>query len=503
MQKIFCHKKLFFLIFLILVIFNLFLASWYVLNGDIVFNADIARDFHLLREIDRKKFMLIGPRTSSSGLFHGPLWHYLNYPAYLLGNGNPVVVGWGWILMIVLFLVTSFIVADKLFNRATAYLYILLVSVYLVFHARGMSHHQGVFFLLPLFFFLLAKYLETNKINYLISHVLIGGLLIQFEISIGIPYVILSFALLTYLICKRENKKHLLALFLILLPLSNYLVFELRHGFPITNSVKRFLLSHVTDESFSYQSIIKNRLSLIPTGLELPRENPHNIRLFFNLSFAIFIFLQIKHKIHKAKYLLFLYFYFGFFALSFINVGPILYFHLYPQFSLAFLIFASLITSKYQKVFIIIFTLVFILNFSTAISNVKNSERDIGKNAESWKFLFNFSKKIFEQPGDSFGYFVFSPDAFGYQPKYAMFYTASLYPKKAFSLEKKPITYILAAPHPFMKDEWWVKNQVNIKVEPEWTIKNENGYIIRKYLLDKEQINIPFDPAIDPGIHFR
>jgi hypothetical protein len=378
-----------------------------------------------------------------------------------------------------------------------------MASVYLSFLTRGVSHHLGAFFTLPLFFFFLVRYKETNKISYLIPFVFTGGFLVHFELAIGIPYLILAYAYLVYLMIKTGHKKHLLVLLLIIIPLSNYLVFELRHQSPMISNIKRFLTSHATDENFTYRSIIQNRLTLLLTGIEFPRENPHNIRLFFNLAFFFFILLQIKNKVHRNKYLIFLYLYFGYFALSFINIGPILHFHLFPQFSLAFLIFASLITSRYKKVLLAVFTAVFILNLSAAIRNVRDSENFIGKNPESWRFLLNFSKKIYEQPEDTFGYFVFSPDAFGYQPKYAMFYTATLYPKNSFSLEKRPVTYTLAAPHPYMKDEWWIQNQVKITTDPEWSIKAKNGYIIRKYRLDEDAIKIPFDPAIDPGLHFR
>jgi len=149
------------------------------------------------------------------------------------------------------------------------------------------------------------------------------------------------------------------------------------------------------------------------------------------------------------------------------------------------------------------FLVIFAFNFYTAIKDTREAKNFIGKNPDSWKFLFNLSKKVYQQPEKTFGYFVFSPDAFGYQPRYAMIYTASLFNKQVLSFEKRPITYIIAAPHPFMKDRWWKENQVNIIGEPELTIPFENGYKIEKYLLSDEQIKIPFDPAINPGIHFR
>ena len=86
------------LLFVAVFVFSIFFASWYVLNNDIYFGADQARDFHILREVSQKKIILIGPRASGD-LFHGVGWPYLNYPLFVLGSGNPVAVGWGWVVL--------------------------------------------------------------------------------------------------------------------------------------------------------------------------------------------------------------------------------------------------------------------------------------------------------------------------------------------------------------------------------------------------------------------
>ena len=123
-----------FSLFLILTGINIFLSSWSVLYGDINFVSDIARDMFLLKEIEQKIVVLIGPRASGY-MFHGPLWSYINYPGYVIGNGNPVAVGWYWIFLIILFLVGGFTIAKRLFNKDTALLIVLMTSLYLAFHA--------------------------------------------------------------------------------------------------------------------------------------------------------------------------------------------------------------------------------------------------------------------------------------------------------------------------------------------------------------------------------
>jgi len=349
--------------------------------------------------------------------------------------------------------------------------------------------------------------LETNKISYLLFHLIIGGLLIQFQLAIGIPYLALSSILVVYHALKNKNRAHLLAFMIIPLCLANFFVFELRHDFTLTKGVRFFLLAHEREKEVSYLTMAKDDIRLILTGAEILRTDPLNVkidlRLLISIIFAIFIWRQIKDNIHKRKCWIFLYLYLGFFLLSFANKGFILYFYLHPQFSLVFLLFASMSTSNYKKIFIPIFLTIFVLNFYTAIDDTRDSKSFIGKNGESWKFLHNLSKKIYQEPENSFGYFIYTPDAFGYQLKYAMIYTASLFNKQSFSFEKKPITYIIAEPHQFMKDKWWKENQINIIGEPEASILFENGYKVEKYQLDEEQINVPFDPSINPGIHFR
>ena len=54
-----------------------------------------------------------------------------------------------------------------------------------------------------------------------------------------------------------------------------------------------------------------------------------------------------------------------------------------------------------------------------------------------------------------------------------------------------------------MKDELWEKHQINITSEPQSTIVFENGYKIEKYSLRADEINIPFNSSINPGIHFK
>lgn len=285
--------------------------------------------------------------------------------------------------------------------------------------------------------------------------------------------------------------------------------FDLRHDNILSKQVLSFVsLKTGEGESFNYLSLVTNRIDSAFKSPEILRRDPYGyINLILFLVTLIFIAIQIKDNKNRDVYLSFLYLYFGFFVLSFIDKGPILYFYPFPIFPLVFLIFSSFITSRFKTVFVVLFGIVLIFNMQNGLNDIKDSKAIIGKNIYSWKFLKGASEKIFENKENEIGYFVYSPDVFAYEGKYAMIYTSEHYDKKSYYFQKKPITYLLIAPppvgNPYMEHEWWVKNQLNIDKKPEKVTTFTNNYKIEKYLLNDEEISIPFDPAIDPGIHFR
>ena len=202
-----------------------------------------------------------------------------------------------------------------------------------------------------------------------------------------------------------------------------------------------------------------------------------------------------------------MYSYFGYFILSLLNKGQVLYFHQFPIFPLVFLIFSSFVTSKYRKVFLLLFIAVLTLNIRSAFLDVKESQAFIGKDKYSWKFLNEATSRIFQGKENGIGYFIYSPDVVAHEPKYAAIYNAERSNKKFYYFQKKPVTYLFIQPpppnDPYMTENFWIKSQLNISASPSSTIVFPNGYKLERFELTEEQIAIPFDPAIDPGLHFR
>ncbi len=483
---------------------------WYVFNGEAILSSDIARDFLLYSEITQKKIILIGPKSSVMGIFHGPLWLYLNYPAYALGGGNPVVIEAFWIFLTFLFIYSCYFVGKNLFDKNTGYLFSAMVALYMFFHINQFYNPMGAMFLIPINFYFFIKYLQTYKKKFIIAYFLLLGLIIQFELAIGIPFLILSILYLFIKLIRSKYRKHLLAIFLVMIPLLNYVVFDIRHEFLLTNSILRYLSPESGDSiKYNYLYMLYDRLKLMITNVEILRSDPGNRNLLTGLIFIFFLVLQFRNKKYKQIYFLFLYFYVGFYALTFINKGPVLYFYMFPLFPFVFLIFSSFITSKYKRVFLAIFIIVYCINLTTLFKDIKIfTNTYLGKSETSWKFLSTMANSLYQGPEEGFGYFVYTPDIIAYGPKYALFYEEKRHKnKKPVYFEKKKITYIVVAPpakdNPYLSYEWWKEQRLNIKKDPIKTITFSNGYRIEKYELNNREVSESFDKGIDPGLSFR
>ena len=396
-----------------------------------------------------------------------------------------------------------FVIADRLFGRETAYLFVSFMAVYSVFQAHAYFNPHGAYFLIPLFFYFFVRYVEKRKIAYVIGATLTSGLLIQFELAVGIPYMILLGVLVFWSVWKkRVPLNHVVALCVIIFPLANFIIFELRHAFIISHGVITYLESPLRDIDVSYVALIKERISLLLTGTEFIRENPHNIRLVATLVFITFLIIQIRQRKRKHIHLLFIYMYVGYLVVSFINRGAILYFYQFPQFPLTFLIFSSFVTSKYKQLFLGVFLVVLVLNFEIAYANVRASEKFSGIDIDSWKFQRQLAEDMYSQNGE-YGYFVFAPDSFGYPTMYALKYVGRRNYPNVFPYHKKPVTYVVEIPDRFLKPEWWVTNILHITSSPSARIEYANGFTIERFELIQEEIDAPIEEAALPGIHFR
>jgi len=492
------------------ILINVYLSAYYVLHKDILFNTDIARDFLIMKEISEKKIVLIGPRSSAGGLFHGPLWHYLNYPAFFLGKGDPLVVGWFWISLIIGSIWINYFVAKKLFGKISALISASLFAGCIVISARGLSHPFGALFIMPLFIYSLIKYLNSQKAQFLILHFLLCGFLFQFEVSIGIPFFILSLIFSVIYIFRKKNYVHLFAILAFPLAIANFILFDIRHNFLMLRSSLNYVDTTSSKNVLNYYLVFIDRLAYFRDIFVITTFSSIT-KYIFLIIILLLVFITYK-KVKDKNILIFLYFLFGYFFLTFLNRRVILFHQVMPLIVFTGFIIASFYKlsrfgNKYLFIALVI-PLAFVVNNDLSAYNFyRQSSNSIGKVSDSWNFLNRLGKDLFNNNDQEFGYFVYSPDAFGYQSNYAVFYAASKSSKKAYPFKKLPITYLVIAPpppdKPGMKDDWWRINQVRIFKKPTWTKFYENGYKIERYSLTAAETKIPFNPDINIGLHFR
>ena len=71
----------------------------YLPRGALTFGYDQARDAFVAQEIVNGDLKILGPPASTPGLYHGVFYYYLIAPAYLVGQGNPLIAAY-WIALL-------------------------------------------------------------------------------------------------------------------------------------------------------------------------------------------------------------------------------------------------------------------------------------------------------------------------------------------------------------------------------------------------------------------
>lgn len=508
----------------VLIIFNIFLASRWVIDGNLFFHTDIARDFLLMEDIvENRHFTLIGPRSGAiPGLFHGPLWLYLNLPSFLIGGGNPVFVGWFWVILYIISIVGIYYVGKKMFGEKEGVLSALLLSSVTILNVRSLFNPYGALLLFPLFFFYFVNYLQSKKIRFLILSLFLIGLIIQFQMAFGVPILLLTTAQIIYYLYRTKKLFHIFSFIGLIVPLSSYILFELRNNFLQIRSILSYLSgeqSHGKLDLNLFELLIVRIKEMFFMGLGTITQNNKYITalLLLLIVFASFKIFKQKNE-RKNVYLLFIYFYLGFWLMAIFFKGPLWNYYYLPFVPLLILFFVSLGNLLNRWLFFIIFLLIYVINIQNGLKDILSynpnpKEQDVS----TWQFNKLVAESIFEGPEKDFGYFIFTPDLYGYSPRYALnFYQKQDLQKEVHPYLKREIIYLLIAPPPeYGKDPnsiWyqkntnsniWKSNDVRITGNPDTIISFKNGFVIEKHKLSDQEIKVDPNPYLIKDIFFR
>ncbi|HRN69746.1 MAG TPA: hypothetical protein PLS49_01050 [Candidatus Woesebacteria bacterium] len=487
---------------------TLLLGAWPILHNDIYFISDIARDFLLFNEIEEKFMILIGPRASGMpGLFHGVLWLYLNFPAYFIGNGNPVVVGYFWIVLVVFFCFIYYFLFKIFFDKTTSLVFVTLFVFMIAPFMDQFYNPVGALLIMPLIYYFTYQYIVEHKWKDAILLFLFVGAVIQFQMAAGIPISLLIMIVFLYTVIKTKNYKHLFIPLILIIPLGNFLLFDLKHNFVQTNVV---LKSFIDDTRFytPYDVRLSDRLRTVKDGGGI----------FFHEEFSKFnkyigyiligLLLHYLWKNRDLKRGLLVYYYVGFYILSLLHNGVLLVHYVLPVMLLPVLFFAS----SYKKIPSQIYWVMIIAVSSLSLYSLSQRIEYYENNKYRWQYwkslnsVFDVIEKTHTQ--DKIGIFMYAPDVYAYGPKYAFLYNKKNSDSIEYNYHKKlRETYLLYEPPPPGQPQFngtdWKSRQVNIKNKPVESITLNNGYSVEKYILTEEEQNTPHDTIIDDWVSQR
>lgn len=490
---------------------SIVVAAWYVLHGSIIFHTDIARDFLLFEDIaEKRNLTLIGPRSGGiPGVFHGPLWLYVNVPAYFLSNGNPVGVGWFWVLLFLAALCGLYLVTKRVTDNNIALYTTALTALVIAPMTFSLYNPSGALFLFPLFF--ICAYYYLLKRTFLLACVsfFLLGCIIQFQMAFGVPIMFLFSILFLISIIKHRQLLHIFAVCFLVLLLSSFILFEVRHQFVQIKAVLAYTSSSTALVADNLLDFTVNRLKL--TFFDGVSHVTHNNSILLVCLYGAFTLLVLSRKklatTYKQLFALFLYFYLGFFGITFFFRGFIWEYYYLPF--IPIIVFAAALSwySTRQKLAAIFLALLLVCNVYYAAMSLQKQSTDLTNANGTWQYFYQTARMIYSDAGKEFGYFVYTADQYGYSDKYAMHYAQKQFPNKtAYPYVKKPETYLLISPdrsNRFIHEDSWKKFDINIDRKPDKVIRVNNKKYIEKYNLTPAEATVSANPNLIDDLIFR
>lgn len=492
----------------------LLLSTWWLINGDIYYDIDTSRDFLVLREVlQTGKLTLLGPRSGVvGGLFHGPLWYYINLPVFFLTNGDPILIGWFWWGLSILTLIIFWKVCEKLFNRKTAVLATLLYSANSIINPsiglKRFFNPYGAVVLSPIFFYFFVIYIKKRKPIFLALSLFILGLIIQFQMAFGIPILFLTLLYLIFFSFKKGLFKHLLILPIIFIPLSTFIIFDIRHDFLQTQSLVRFLTSQTQMLDFNLRDFVLERITTIFTeAYFLLTQDNRILSWIYSLLFLFFIFNAKIPISVKQIYFMFLYFYFGFWALFFFFGGSWSTYY-WPFLPLIIMLFTGFINFINRKIFLLFFIPALIWNMYIGLKYISEFNLNVERRGiNSWAFNKLVADTVYKDAEGEFGYFIYTPNRWVYNQWYSLYFMQRSYPNKiAYPFSKKSLTYLIFVDVPAGTfdpiSNGWKITDLKINKDPAKIIRIRE-FEIQKYNLSEDEINLEINPYLLRSTFFR
>ena len=238
----FFKRPLFFLLLIILL--GAFLR-FYRIYDLAIFLADQASDSQAVLQMLRVDFTLLGPPSSVGGFYNGPIVYYLMLPFYWIFRGEPIA---GAVFQSVFSLATIpfiYLIGKKLKNETVGLLasFLFAISPLMIEYSRqGFNSLPAIFFSTLILYLYLEIVERFSTVKITIMGIAIGFIMQMHYLTVTILLFVLTYPFLF--------KKKLISLryygFLfvgVIIGLSPYLIFELKHDFLNIRLIIRYFFS--------------------------------------------------------------------------------------------------------------------------------------------------------------------------------------------------------------------------------------------------------------------
>lgn len=227
---------------LLIVIFSLafFLRVIFLQNDALTFGYDQARDAMVAKQILSGDFKIQGPPSSQPGLYHGVIYYYLLAPAYLIGDGSPIVTAYylaflNSLVVIIVFFIAKLATKNSWIALLSAFLF--AVSFESTQYATWLSNPTIAVWTVPLMYLGLWIWINKNlKYGPILTAV---GLGLSVQAEIFLIYHIIPLLIWLFIYKKEITKKSLLVFGSVFtLVISTLILCEIKFGFNSLNAIK-------------------------------------------------------------------------------------------------------------------------------------------------------------------------------------------------------------------------------------------------------------------------
>lgn len=489
-----------------------YLISLHLFQSDMMFHTDIARDFLLIEEIvNTKDVTLIGPKTGGiPGMFFGPVWLYAHVPLFVLGGGDPIIIAYFWVLLVLASILSVYYVTLKIFNNFSALVASLIYAFSSISFSSGFTQSFGSVLLAPWLVYCMYLFFQKKKVIFLLSALLLNGFVYQLQPAVGMLTLPVTGLLALFIILQEKKYTYLLSFLVLLIPFSTYILFDLRHDFlQLRSFVGHFTAEKLPedDSRLALGDYIRNRTDSYFNIIDIVQLGAITNALFLSMYGFVAYKLFKKEKFEGSRYYwLFFAYLIGFIIITNLYKGIIIDYYYWALLPLSIIAFAGLLTVLPKRLFVGLSVSVLVVVIVGGISyrywwDTKFTDVD----SSSWRLNKEVAEFIYHDTKSKFGYYVYSPDEFGHSVRYAIHYIQRKEANVGTLCRKEEITYLIYYPTPsYAKTNpvYWREKRVHISKKP-ISAKQIHDILVEKYLLTDEEIQQPSDPNIVCDLHFR